>query len=79
MSKRNSDGDVIANRLSLVEAKGQKFLASLLGPQTEPSQPSNGANPQDEDEDLKEVFGHDRYIRIRVTDLVVRLTMSDLA
>ncbi|CAO2647954.1 Nn.00g088760.m01.CDS01 [Neocucurbitaria sp. VM-36] len=60
MSKGNSDGDVIANRMSLVEAKGQKFLASLLGPQTEPSQTSNGGKDQDEDEDLKSVFGHDR-------------------
>ncbi|KAF1842010.1 uncharacterized protein K460DRAFT_177574 [Cucurbitaria berberidis CBS 394.84] len=63
MSKRSIDGDVIANRMSLVEAKGQKFLASLLGPQSEPKQPSDGANQQDEQnehEDLKENFGHDR-------------------
>ncbi|KAH7380148.1 hypothetical protein BKA66DRAFT_371535, partial [Pyrenochaeta sp. MPI-SDFR-AT-0127] len=60
MSKRNSDGDVIANQLSLIEAKGQKFLASLLGPQPQSTPASGTSQDAKEDEDLKEDFGHDR-------------------
>ena len=62
MSKRNVEGDVIANRLSLVEAKGQRLLASLFGPRPESTATSNGAKSADADEDLKEEFGHDRWV-----------------
>ncbi|KAF2872019.1 hypothetical protein BDV95DRAFT_606585 [Massariosphaeria phaeospora] len=34
MSKRNSDGDVLANRVSLMQAKNQKLLASIMGSNT---------------------------------------------
>jgi hypothetical protein len=57
MSKRNNDGDVIANRLNLVEAKGQRFLASLLGPQPAAHETTTALAA---DDDLKEDFGHDR-------------------
>ncbi len=61
--KRDNDGDVIANRLSLVEAKGQRLLASMFGSLPEPKETNNGAkSTTDEDEDLKQDSGHDRYV-----------------
>lgn len=64
MSKRNMDGDVLANKLSLVSAKGQKLLASMLGPQPD-AQPSHDApNEEEKDNDLDRNFsGHDRYVK----------------
>jgi hypothetical protein len=61
MSKRNNDGDVLANRLSLGLAKNQKLLASWMGSQPE-AQPANETSKiEDEDSELKqEFFGHDR-------------------
>lgn len=61
MSKRNNDGDVIANRISLLEAKGQKLLASLYGSRPDWDTDS-AATPQDEDDqDLKQNYAYDRY------------------
>jgi hypothetical protein len=62
MSKRNSDGDVLTNRLSLGLAKHQKLLSSWLGPSTSPGTPlESGSTPRDEQEDEHEQnFGHDR-------------------
>ena len=62
MSKRNSDGDVLTNRLSLGLAKHQKLLNSWLGPSTSSSAPAeSGSTPRDEqDEELEQDFGHDR-------------------
>ncbi|KAL6706534.1 hypothetical protein ACN47E_005290 [Coniothyrium glycines] len=61
MSKRTADGDVLANRLALGEAKGRRFLASLLGP-APPEAESNAAKLHDanDDDDLKQTYGHDR-------------------
>lgn len=59
METKKLDGDVLANRLSLAEAKGQRFLASLLGPQPADTA-DNATKVQNEDEDLKEDYGHDR-------------------
>ena len=71
MSKRNSDGDVIANRLSLVEAKGQRLLATLFGSRPESTATSNGAKSLDADDDLKEDFGHDRYAHRNLSNCFV--------
>jgi hypothetical protein len=61
MSKRNNDGDVIANRISLLEAKGQKLLASLYGSRPDWDTGDGAATPQDEDDqDLKQNYAHDR-------------------
>jgi hypothetical protein len=62
MSKRNSEGDVIANRISLLEAKGQKLLASLYGSRPDWDTTDNAAKTQDEDDDqdLKQNYAHDR-------------------
>jgi hypothetical protein len=61
MSKRDGDGDVIANRISLLEAKGQKLLASLYGSDWDSARDS-ATKPQDEDDDadLKQNYAHDR-------------------
>jgi hypothetical protein len=62
MSKRNSDGDVLSNRLSLGLAKNQKLLASWMGTHTN-AQPATDTSKseEEEDNDLKqESFGHDR-------------------
>jgi hypothetical protein len=59
MSNGNADGDVLANKMSLMEAKGQRFLSSLLGPQPAAAS-SDSAKVQDEDADLKVDYGHDR-------------------
>ncbi|XP_014556090.1 hypothetical protein COCVIDRAFT_100883 [Bipolaris victoriae FI3] len=61
MSKRNNEGDVIANRISLLEAKGQKLLASLYGSRPDWDTRDSAATPQDEDDqDLKQNYAHDR-------------------
>ncbi|EUC42758.1 hypothetical protein COCMIDRAFT_102710 [Bipolaris oryzae ATCC 44560] len=61
MSKRNNEGDVIANRISLLEAKGQKLLASLYGSRPDWDTRDNAATPQDEDDqDLKQNYAYDR-------------------
>jgi hypothetical protein len=62
MSKRNNDGDVIANRISLLEAKGQKLLASLYGSRPDWGTTDSLAKSQDEDDDqdLKQNWAHDR-------------------
>ena len=51
MSKRNNDGDVIANRISLLEAKGQKLLASLYGSRPDWDSADSATKPQDDDPD----------------------------
>ena len=62
MSKRDSDGDVLTNRLALGLAKNQKLLASWMGEKSEPSSAVNdAAKPQEEDDDLKQDYAHDRY------------------
>ncbi|KAF7443887.1 hypothetical protein A1F99_119610 [Pyrenophora tritici-repentis] len=62
MSKRNNDGDVIANRISLLEAKGQKLLASLYGSRPDWDSVGSAAKTQndDDDQDLKQNYAHDR-------------------
>ncbi|CAA9966452.1 DUF3245 domain containing protein [Pyrenophora teres f. maculata] len=62
MSKRNNDGDVIANRISLLEAKGQKLLASLYGsrPDWDPADSTAKTQNDDDDQDLKQNYAHDR-------------------
>ena len=62
MSKRNNEGDVIANRISLLEAKGQKLLASLYGSRPDWSTADGDAKTQveDDDQDLKQNYAHDR-------------------
>lgn len=61
MSKRNNEGDVIANRISLLEAKGQKLLASLYGSRPDWDSGDSAAAPQDDDDqDLKQNYAHDR-------------------
>jgi hypothetical protein len=63
MSKRDSEGDVLANRLSLGLAKNQKLLASWMGTQPD-AQPTNDTlETEEEDNELKQdFFGHDRYV-----------------
>ncbi|RMZ71459.1 Proline iminopeptidase [Pyrenophora seminiperda CCB06] len=63
MNRRNNDGDVIANRISLLEAKGQKLLASLYGSRPDwDSADDSAAKAQDDDDDqdLKQNYAHDR-------------------
>jgi hypothetical protein len=62
MSKRNSEGDVIANRISLLEAKGQKLLASLYGSRPDWDTTDSAAKAPDEDDtqELKQNYAHDR-------------------
>ncbi|KAG9192967.1 hypothetical protein G6011_11701 [Alternaria panax] len=63
MSKRNNDGDVIANRISLLEAKGQKLLASLYGSRPDWDTTINDATKSqdgDDDQDLRQNYAHDR-------------------
>ncbi|KAH4350062.1 hypothetical protein HBI56_109420 [Parastagonospora nodorum] len=61
MSKRDNEGDVLANRLSLGLAKNQKLLASWMGTQPD-AQPTNDiVKTEEEDHELKQdFFGHDR-------------------
>ncbi|KAF2133328.1 hypothetical protein P153DRAFT_274312, partial [Dothidotthia symphoricarpi CBS 119687] len=64
MAKRNSDGDVLTNRLSIGLAKHQSLLASWMGPaESTPNSNTAALTSQDEkeDDDLNaNVFGHDR-------------------
>ena len=62
MSKRTNDGDVIANRISLLEAKGQKLLASLYGsrPDWDTTNDATQSRDEDDDQDLKQNYAHDR-------------------
>ncbi|KAH6859101.1 hypothetical protein BKA58DRAFT_393564 [Alternaria rosae] len=62
MSKRDNEGDVIANRISLLEAKGQKLLASLYGSRPDWGTADGHAKTQDkdDDQDLKQNYAHDR-------------------
>ncbi|KAI4700752.1 hypothetical protein J4E81_003716 [Alternaria sp. BMP 2799] len=62
MSKRNNEGDVIANRISLLEAKGQKLLASLYGSRPDWGTADGDAKTEveDDDQDLKQNYAHDR-------------------
>jgi hypothetical protein len=63
MSKRDNAGDVVANRISLLEAKGQKLLASLYGSRPEWNTAAEGAaktQDEDDDQDLKQNYAHDR-------------------
>jgi hypothetical protein len=66
MSKKNVDGDVLGNKWSLMAAKSQKILASMMGPEpvAAPAEGAPGAGEQDED--LNVNFGHDRYAPCRV-------------
>jgi hypothetical protein len=50
MSKRNSDGDVLTNRINLGLAKSQRLLASMIGPATE-SHAKSTATPEPEEEE----------------------------
>lgn len=61
MSKRNSDGDVLTNRLNLGLAKHQKLLASWMGSPSDTDPVTEGTKPPNDDEDLKVDYGHDRY------------------
>ncbi|KAF2852150.1 hypothetical protein T440DRAFT_497730 [Plenodomus tracheiphilus IPT5] len=59
MSKRNSDGDVLTNKLNLGLAKQKSLLASWMG--TDPaSDATNETEAQFNDEDLKQDYAHDR-------------------
>ncbi|KAH9871722.1 hypothetical protein J1614_005978 [Plenodomus biglobosus] len=59
MSKRDSDGDVLINKLNLGLAKQKSLLASWMG--TEPvSNATNETEEQFNDEDLKQDYAHDR-------------------
>lgn len=61
MSKRNSDGDVLANRLSLGMGSRQKLLASLMGPPAADPAANETLKIEEEDAELEDVnFGHDR-------------------
>jgi hypothetical protein len=62
MSKRSNEGDVIANRISLLEAKGQKLLATLYGsrPDWDTTDSATKAPDEDDDKDLKQNYAHDR-------------------
>ncbi|KAL5114264.1 hypothetical protein ACEQ8H_007833 [Pleosporales sp. CAS-2024a] len=61
MATSDVDGDVLANQLSLVSAKGQKLLASWLGPI--PDAHSSRDAPKDDDKHAElthDFSGHDR-------------------
>jgi hypothetical protein len=59
MSKRNNEGDVIANRISLLEAKGHQLLTSLYGSRLA-WDTTESAQVEDDDQDLKQNYAHDR-------------------
>jgi hypothetical protein len=62
MSKKTVDGDVLGNKWSLMAAKSQKILSSMMGPEPGPAPVENAskADEQEQDEDLRVNFGHDR-------------------
>ncbi|KAF2735072.1 hypothetical protein EJ04DRAFT_492382 [Polyplosphaeria fusca] len=61
MSKRNSDGDVLANRLNVGLAKSQRLLASWMGPKDDIEPQNEQAREIQDDDDLQEQsFGPDR-------------------
>lgn len=61
MSKRNSDGDVLANKLSLGLANRQKLLAAMMGPPEGDRATQGTSNNEEEEDDLVDSgFGHDR-------------------
>jgi hypothetical protein len=56
MSKRNSDGDVLSNKLSLMQANSQRRLAAMLGPQPESHATAITPTQDDEDDDLRKDY-----------------------
>jgi len=62
MSKRNSDGDVLTNRLSLGLARHQRLLASWIGPAEPAATPPTPQGATDDDDVTANVFGHDRHV-----------------
>ncbi|KAH7088088.1 hypothetical protein FB567DRAFT_331219 [Paraphoma chrysanthemicola] len=64
MSKRNSDGDVLANKLSLMQANSQRRLAAMLGPAPESYATTAAATQEDEDEDLKKEYADPEVLGI---------------
>jgi len=63
MSKRDNEGDVLANKLSLGLAKNQKLLASWMGTEPDAQPKKDEPKVEEEDNELKQdFFGHDRYV-----------------
>ncbi|KAF2191106.1 hypothetical protein K469DRAFT_558170 [Zopfia rhizophila CBS 207.26] len=54
MAKRNSDGDVLVNRVNVALAKSQRLLASMLGPKTEDELKTEKTKEEREKEDMEE-------------------------
>ena len=63
MSKRSSDGDVLTNKVNVGLAKGNRLLASMLGPKAELESVIGKLERGTEHGDLEEeVFGPDRCV-----------------
>jgi hypothetical protein len=66
MSKRNMEGDILANRLSLGLAKHQKLLSSWMGTQPDAQPADDTTKIEEEDNELSQgSFGYDRYVFVR--------------
>lgn len=61
MAKRNSDGDVLANKLNLGLAKHKSLLASWMGSESETAATNDTAD-HSQDDDLRQDYAHDRYV-----------------
>lgn len=63
MSKRNIEGDVLSNRLAVGQAKGQRLLAAMLGPNLKPENADEKLQRQQEREELEdESFGPEQCV-----------------
>lgn len=63
MSKRNSEGDVLANKANVMLANKHRLLASLLGPKTDAELKAEKTNEEKEEDDFKdENLGHEQCV-----------------
>jgi hypothetical protein len=66
MSKRNIEGDVLSNRLAVGQAKNQRLLAAMLGPNLKSENADEKLERQQEREELEdESFGPEQCVLIR--------------
>jgi len=63
MSKRNIEGDVLSNRLAVGQAKSQRLLAAMLGPNLKSENADEKLQRQQEREELEdESFGPEQCV-----------------
>lgn len=61
MEKKESEGDVVANRANLLLAKSQRLLASWSSLKSELKDENGGSKDSEDDEFKDKTLGHELY------------------